>query len=124
MYLVDLDGHLQPARFQPVATVPGICSTGGRQRVLQPLSTPLSASYWSVQLRYRVASRTTLRFALDTGKTVVEATGAFRGFTVSGSGQLTFQLRQASIAAFRFDTYQAGDCISDIRIGLPVAAAG
>jgi hypothetical protein len=122
MYVVDGDGHLRPARFRSLASVPGLCSTGPQQ-VLQRLSKPLPRGLWNVRLSYRVATPTTLRFALDPGTGVpVEATGASRGYLLSGSGQLTFPLRLSAIAGLRLDAAAAGACISDVRIGRPVPA--
>ncbi len=122
MYVVDADGHLRPARFESLAQAPGICSTGP-QRIMQPINRPLGKGLWNVQLSYRVATPTTLRFALDPGSGVaVEATGSFRGFPVSGSGRLTFALRQTAVVGFRLDAAVAGACISDVQLGRPVPA--
>ena len=120
MFVVDQDGHLRPARFQTLAGTPDLCSTGG-QRVLQPLNRPLDRGFWNVQLKYQVSTPTTLRFAIDpgTGKPI-EATGSFRGFPVSGSGQLTFALRRSAVTGLRLDTAVTGVCISDVAIGAPV----
>jgi hypothetical protein len=120
MYVVDADGHLRPARFRSLASVPDVCSTG-QQRIMQPLSRPLPKGIWNVQLSYRVDQPTTLRFAVDPGDgTPVEATGAFRGFPVSGSGKLTFLMRQTAITGFRLDAAAAGACIADVQIGQPL----
>ncbi|HEU5271020.1 MAG TPA: hypothetical protein VFU36_13935 [Jatrophihabitans sp.] len=122
MYVVDADGHLRPARFRAMASVPPACSTG-QERIMQPLSRPLPKGVWNVQLSYRVSRPTTLRFAIDPGTGVpVEATGAFRGFPVTGSGKLTFLMRQSAVTAFRLDAAVAGACISDVQIGQPVPA--
>lgn len=122
MYVVDADGHLRPARFESLASGPDVCSTGP-QRIMQPISRPLGKGLWNVQLSYRVATPTTLRFALDPGTGVaVEATGSFRGFPVSGSGRLTFALRQTAVVGFRLDAAVAGACISDVQLGRPVPA--
>ncbi len=122
IYLVDADGHLRPARFRTLATVPAVCSTG-RGKIMQQLNHPVPKGLWNVQLAYRVSQPTTLRFALDPGTGVaVEATGSFQGFSVKGSGRLTFLLRQTAVTAFRLDAAVAGACISDVRIGQPVPA--
>jgi len=122
IYVVDADGHVRPARFRALATVPAVCSTRAEQ-IMQPLSRPLAKGNWNVQLSYRVSQPTTLRFALDPGTgTPVEATGSFHGFQVSGSGKLTFLMRQSAVAAFRLDAATAGACISDVQIGRPVPA--
>jgi hypothetical protein len=122
MYVVDGDGHLRPARFESLASAPGVCSTQ-QQRIMQPVSRVLAKGLWNVQLSYRVATPTTLRFALDPGTGVpVEATGSFRGFRVSGSGRLTFALRQTAVVGFRLDAAVAGVCISDVQLGRPVPA--
>jgi hypothetical protein len=122
MYVVDPDGHLRPARFRALASVPAVCSSGA-ERILQQLSRPLPKGIWNVQLSYRVDQPTTLRFAVDPGTgTPVEATGAFRGFPVTGSGKLTFLMRQTAVTGFRLDAAVAGACISDVQIGRPVPA--
>jgi hypothetical protein len=122
MYVVDADGHLRPARFRSLASVPDVCSTGV-ERIMQPLSRPLAKGIWNVQLSYRVDQSTMLRFAVDPGNgTPVEATGAFRGFPVTGSGKLTFLMRQTAVTGFRLDAAAAGACISDVQIGQPVPA--
>lgn len=122
MFMFDPNGHLVPARFQALATVPDACGTVEDKRIMQPLNRPLGRGTWTVQLSYRVPARTTLRFAVDTGTMVQEATGGFQGFDVSGSGRLTFQMRQQTVKGFRFDSGHPGDCISDVRIGRPVPA--
>jgi hypothetical protein len=122
MYVVDANGHLRPARFAALASVPGLCITGP-QPIMQRISRPLPKGLWNVQLSYRVAAPTTLRFAIDPGTgTAVEATGSFRGFPVSGSGRLTFALRQTAVTGFRLDAAVAGACISDVQVGRPVPA--
>jgi hypothetical protein len=120
MFVVDQDGHLRPARFRTLAGTPTMCSTG-HQRVLLPLNRPLDRGFWNVQLKYQVSTPTTLRFAIDpgTGKPI-EATGSFRGFPVSGSGQLTFALRRSAVTGLRLDTAVTGVCITDVAIGTPV----
>jgi len=121
MYVVDANGHLRPARFAGLASVPSLCSTGP-QPITQPVSRPLPNGLWNVQLSYRVATPTILRFAIDPGTgTAVEATGSFRGFPVSGAGRLTFALRQTAVTGFRLDA-APGACISDVLIGRPVPA--
>lgn len=123
MYVVDADGHLRPARFQSLASVPDTCSTAP-QRIMQPISRVLDRGLWNVQLSYRVEAPTTLRFALDPGNGIpVEATVIpFPAVPVSGSGRLTFALGQTEIVSFGLDATIAGACISDVRIGRPVPA--
>lgn len=120
MYVVTQEGRIRPAQLQTAATVPNACSTK-RDRITLPLSRPLDKDLWNLQLRYRVRAPTALRFALQTldGR-AVEATGSFRIFRVSGSGQLTFAIRPTSIKTLRLDTAAVGGCISDVRIGIPV----
>ncbi|HEX2903887.1 MAG TPA: hypothetical protein VHO01_10580 [Jatrophihabitans sp.] len=122
MYLVDAQGHVVPARFQTLATVPDACGTSDSLKLMQTLSRPLGKGYWTVQFSYRVARPTTLRFAINTGSVVEEATGGFRGFPVSGTGRISFPLRLASVTQLRFDAGHVGDCISDVQIGRPVPA--
>ncbi len=122
MFMVDAHGNLLPARFQALATVPDACGTIEQKRVMHNLNRPLAKGYWTVQLSYRVPAKTTLRFAVNTGTAVQEATGGFRGFTVTGTGRITFSMRLQSVTAFRFDSGHPGDCISDIKIGRPVPA--
>lgn len=119
MFVVTQEGQIQPAKLQIAATVPDTCSTK-RDKIMLPLSQPLDKDLWNLQLRYRVSAPTVLRFALDPGNgRAVEATGSFRLFRVSGSGQLTFAFRPTAIKALRFDTAAVGGCISDVRIGTP-----
>jgi hypothetical protein len=119
MFVVTQEGQIQPAKLQTAATVPDTCSTK-RDKIMLPLSQPLDKDLWNLQLRYKVSAPTVLRFALDPGNgRPVEATGSFRLFRVSGSGQLTFAIRPTSIKALRFDTAAVGGCISDVRIGTP-----
>ncbi len=119
MYVVTEEGRIRPAQLQTAATVPNTCSTK-RDKVMLPLSRPLDKDLWNLQLHYQVSAPTVFRFALDPGNgRAVEATGSFRLFRVSGSGQLTFAIRPSSIKALRFDTSTVGGCISDVRIGTP-----
>ena len=119
MYVATVDGQLKPATLRAGATVPGACASQP-DKFLQALSRPLPLGLWNLQLRYRTAVPTVLRFALDPGDgTPIEATGSFRSFTVSGSGQLTFAIRYTAIKALRVDIGAAGTCVSDVRIGVP-----
>ncbi|HEX2903972.1 MAG TPA: hypothetical protein VHO01_11005 [Jatrophihabitans sp.] len=123
MYVANASGHLIPAKLQTLATVPDICATGDQQRILKNLSQPRGRYTWTVQLTYKVPARSTLKFALNTGTQVMEATGTDRGFAVSGTGRLTFQMRLLkTLTAFGLESAQPGDCISDIKIGLPISA--
>jgi len=120
MYVATVDGQLKPARLQPLATVADVCSRK-QQKFMLALSRPLPRGLWNLQLHYRVAAPTFLRFALDPGTRVpIEATGSFRSFAVHGSGELTFAIRYTAISALRIDLAAAGSCVSDVRIGVPV----
>ena len=121
MYVATPDGRLKPATLRPAATAPGRCASQPEMFML-PLSRPLPLGYWNLQLRYRAWVPTVLRFALDPGTgPLIEATGSYRSFTVSGSGQLTFLMRLTSIRALRLYLGAAGTCVSDVRIGIPTA---
>jgi hypothetical protein len=122
MYVADVSGHLVPARFQELASVPDSCSGQARIGPVVPVSRPLPRGNWTLQLDYRTSKPTVLRFAIQDGARVQEATGAFRAFSVSGSGRLTFALRPAEVDALRVDANQPGACLSSVLIGEPVAA--
>lgn len=122
MFMVDAHGNLVPARFQVLATVPDACGTSDTKKIMQDLNRPLPKGYWTVQFTYKVPAPSTLRFAINTGSVVEEATGGFRGFPVTGTGRVTFALRLASVTQFRFDAGHVGDCITDVQIGRPVPA--
>ena len=122
MYLVRADGRLVPARLD-IRSRPALrCSTANRQQVLAPLKPVLDKGFWTVAFRYTVARPSLLRFAVFDGSRYVEATGAFRGFPVKGSGELTFMTRATAIHQFRLDAQHAGICLTDVRIGRPLPA--
>ena len=121
MYLVDDAGHLVPARLDIRARVSLPCTTD-RQQLVAPVRPVLDKGFWNVVVRYRVAKPSLLRFAVFDGGRYVEATGSFRTFPVTGSGELTFMTRATVIQTLRLDARQAGVCLTDIRIGRPLPA--
>ncbi len=121
MYLVDDAGHLVPARLDIRARVSLPCTTD-RQQLVAPVRPVLDKGFWNVVVRYRVAKPSLLRFAVFDGGRYVEATGSFRSFPVTGSGELTFMTRATVIQTLRLDARQAGVCLTDIRIGRPLPA--
>jgi hypothetical protein len=119
MYVATQDGQLKPAALQPIAVVPDVCSSQP-EKLLLDLDQPLPIGLWNLQLHYQVSAPTVLRFAVDPGTgRLVEATGNFRSFPISGSGELTFALRETAIHSLRVDLAAAGVCVSDVRIGIP-----
>lgn len=122
MYTVDNSGHLVPAVFRTASQVRFGCSAHARQQLVAVLPKGLPTDSWTLSLRYSVAKPVTLRFAMSNGIRVIEATGSFRGFPVSGQGQLTTLLRTSAIRSLRLDAAAAGICLSDVRIGQPVPA--
>ncbi|HST48105.1 hypothetical protein [Jatrophihabitans sp.] len=122
MYLVDPAGQLVPARLDIRARAELSCTTD-RQQVVAPVRPALDKGFWTVVLRYRVAKLSLLRFAVFDGGRYVEATGSFRGFPVTGSGELTFMTRATAIQTLRLDARQAGVCLTEVRIGRPLPAS-
>jgi hypothetical protein len=119
MYVATGEGQLKPASLRPVAMAPDFCSSAP-QKVMLELSQPMRAGYWNLQLHYQVSAPTVLQFAVDPGSgPPVEATGNFRKFPVSGSGELTFALRRTAIQALRVELATGAGCVSDLRIGIP-----
>lgn len=123
MYTVDNSGHLVPAAFRTAGRVQLRCSTRAGQQLVTALPTRLPTDSWTLSLRYSVAKPVTLRFAISNGIRVIEATGSYRGFPVSGQGQLTMLLRTSAVKSLRLDAAAAGICLSDVRIGQPVPAS-
>lgn len=121
MYVVDDAGHVVRARLDVFSQVTLPCTSSGKQLVA-PARPALEKGIWTVQLRYRVAKPSLLRFAVFDGRRFVELTGAFRVFPVTGSGEITFMTRATAIQTFRLDARKAGVCITDVRIGRPVPA--
>jgi len=120
MYVATMEGELKPATLQPVAMAPDVCSDGPRKLLLE-LSQPMPVGYWNLQLHYDVSAPTVLQFAVDPGNgRPLEATGNFRKFPVSGSGELTFALRKTAIHTLRLELATGSGCVSDVRIGQPV----
>jgi hypothetical protein len=120
MYTVDDTGRLLPAVFQTTRRATFACSTRAKQQLIAQLPKRLPVDSWTLSLRYSVAEPVTLRFAMSDGTRFIEATGSFRGFPVSGRGQLTMLLRPSAITSLRLDAAVAGICLSDVRIGRPV----
>ncbi len=123
MYVVDRAGHVVPATFQTRSTATLACSTSSRQQVFAPLKPALGKENWTIRFRYKVAQPSTLRFAVHDGTRYIEATGAFRGFPVKGSGELTFMLRGTAIKILRLDAQHPGICLTDVRLGRPARAS-
>ncbi len=120
MYVADDSGHLRAAKLAPYALLSGGCNPTIGPAPMQKLAQPLANWAWTVRLRYRVPVGTTLRFLAGPTATVQETTDEHVGFSLSGSGRLTFQLRTQQLSSFGFDTDHAGACVSDIVIGKPV----
>lgn len=123
MYTVDNSGHLVPAEFRTAGRVQLGCSTRAGQQLVAVLPTRLPTDSWTLSLRYSVAKPVTLRFAISNGIRVIEATGSFRGFPVSGQGHLTLLLRTSAIKSLRLDAAAAGICVTDVDLGQPVPAS-
>lgn len=120
MYVADDSGHLRPAKLAPYALWSGGCTRSFGDAPGYGITHPLQKWSWTVRLRYRVPAGTTLRIRAGGRFVVQETTDEHTGFLVSGSGELTFQLRPQPLSVFGFEADHVGACISDVVIGKPV----